>query len=179
MSLVLDDFLLDLWQEAQDKGDAQWASQSFWQQLLGKYIFAEKRFLVSAEKPPSAEDSEHRVNLIIKDLNRPKPSVLLFIESEKGNAALRDIEEFEHQALDACATYLVTSQMESIKAMTAIGTKARLWNYTANDRYLTPLIGPDALSEVSEYIEAHLASATLLRKALEDIKEASSRPNLA
>ena len=151
MSLIADDFLLRLWQDAQEKADAEWASRTFWQQLLGKYLFAEKQFLVSAEEPPSAEDSRRRVDLVIKDLGRPEPSVLVFIGTKKKNATIGDIDDVEHQALDACATYLVTYRMRSIKAMTTIGTKARLWNYVADDDYLTLIFGSDALSDASEY----------------------------
>lgn len=116
-----------------------------------------------------------------KTSTRRKGQSFYSLNPNEENANPRDIDEIEVQALNACATYLVNYPMKSIQAMKmkTHGTKASIWDYIANGRYLTPVFGSDTVSEASGYIEARSANATVLRKALKDIKVALSRPNAA
>ncbi|KAI4150887.1 MAG: hypothetical protein LQ340_003840 [Diploschistes diacapsis] len=170
MSLVVDNFLLRLWEEAQQSPDDECVSRTFWLHLLSKYIFLEKRFLVTAEAPPSYLDSRRRVDIIVKNLDLPNPCVLLFIESKKKNAGPSDFDQVEHQAFTACVAYVVAHNLRSVKAMTTIGTKARMWEYETNGDYLTPLHGGRGLSDASAYIEAHSPEATTLLDHLNKCK---------
>lgn len=95
---------MGLWTEAQSQATVEWASRTFWQQLFAKYIFAEKNFLVAADEPPSPADPRRRVDLVVRELGRKEPSVLIFIESKKPKATKKDLDDVESQALDACAT---------------------------------------------------------------------------
>ena len=111
---------------------------------------------------------------MVKDLQFSDPCVLLFIESKKQKSNINDIDEVEHQAYTACAAYLVAYKLPSVKAMTTVGTKARMWECRRGDDYLNPLFGEASLSDVSQYIEAHSSEAGTLRKHLDACKPAES-----
>lgn len=174
MSLISDQYLLHLWREAQSLSTSEWASRSFWQQLLTKYIFDGKQFLVAAEEPPSSATPRRRVDLVVRVLGRKGPSVLIFLEAKKPNASINDLDDVEGQVLEACATYLTTHDLPHINAMTTVGTKARVWVYVKGSDYLTPVFGSESLSDLAEYVEAHSSDASKIKEALEDIKKSAS-----
>lgn len=164
MSLISDEYLLALWKEAQSKPTSEWASRSFWHQLLSKYIFDGKQFLgrrrrtaivwrSKATSWPCRQDAGSRRTL---------------------SPRLPHLDDVEHQVLDACATYLKTYSLTHVNAMTTVGTKARVWEYIEGSDYLTQSFGSEDLSELSEYVEAHSSDAIKIKKALEDIKKSAS-----
>lgn len=87
--------------------------------------------------------------------------VLCFVESKRPNASLSLIDEIEHQALNACVSYLSQKKLKHVYALTTYGTRARLWRrYDPPSDYLDPpLFGSNDLSAVKEYVEAHSTDA--------------------
>lgn len=170
MFLISDGYLLNLWEEAQNQSISEWVFRSFWQQLLTKYIFDGKQFLVAAKVQPSSATPRQRVDHVIRVLGWKEPSVFIFLEAKKPNATINNLDNIEGQVLEACATYLTTHDLTHINAMTIVGTKARVWEYVKDSNYLTPTFGFESLSDLSEYVEAHLSDAFKIKAALEDIK---------
>ena len=129
MSLVTDTYLLQLWKAAQAASDVEAPGRTFWNQVLSKYIFVGKEYVVSSEEPPSSASTKRRVDIIVKYFESPKYSIRIFcfVEAKRPNADLSLIDEVEHQAFDACVSYLSTNKLQHIYAMTTVGTRARLW----------------------------------------------------
>lgn len=106
MSLITDNILKALWDEAQAKPSDEWASAQLWSHLWSKYFFAEKDWVVSPETPPEGS-GRRRVDITIKYLGSDgNIAVLAFHEAKSLAARPSDTEDVEHQALNACMRYL-------------------------------------------------------------------------
>lgn len=175
MSLITDPTLKKLWEVAQAKGSDEWASVALWNHLLSKYIFWEKTWVVSAESPPG-DTGRRRVDITIKWLgDNDHFAVLKFHEIKSLNATPKDLEEVEHQALNACMAYLYSEEnkgLEFVYALTSFGTKGRAWRYFRDDDYLSPLFGSMDLAAPNEYVELHSSEAHLLKDAFSGMKVA-------
>ena len=172
MSLVTDAYLFELWKAAQAASEAEAPGRTFWNQVLSKYIFVGKEYVVASEEPPSSANNKRRVDIVVKYFEPPNYSIriLCFVEAKRPNADLSLIDEVEHQAFDACAGYLSTNKLQHIYAMTTIGTRARLWIYRPDSDYLEPLFGSQDLSDRSAYVEAHSSDAQKLTEGFHQMK---------
>lgn len=71
-------------------------------QLWTKHIFWEKDWVVMSESPPEGS-GRRRVGITIKYLaGAHRVAILAFHEAEAGDATPQDVEEAEHQAIEAC-----------------------------------------------------------------------------
>jgi hypothetical protein len=171
MSLVEDEYLLELWKEAQKPSSLESASVAFWNQLFSKYIFAEKEWVVAPETALAETDSLRRVDLVIKYFGRESLEVLCFHELKRISASPADLEEVEYQAFKACIAYLAQHpKINTVYAITSFGTKARGWTCTKDSDYLEPLFGSEDLAKAQDYIEAHSSDAQMLRKVFDHMK---------
>jgi hypothetical protein len=171
MSLVMDDYLLELWKEAQKPTSLESASVAFWNHLWSKYIFAEKEWVVTPETAPAEIDKLRRVDLVIKYFGNTSMEVLCFHELKRTNSSPSDLEEVEYQAFKACIAYLAQhTKINSVYAITSFGTKARGWTCTKDSDYLEPLFGSQDLAKAQDYIEAHSSDAQTLRKVFDHMK---------
>lgn len=165
MSLVTDKTLMALWKTVNAAVDSEWPSKTFWNQLLSKYIFPGKEFVVAQEEPPSSANSRNRIDIIVKyaDVHQGI-SVLCFIESKRPNTYIALLEEAELQALNACVSYVHQNKTQYVYAMTTYGTRARQWIYNPSSDNLVPLDGNGSLSVSKDsYVEASTADAQKLR----------------
>jgi hypothetical protein len=173
MSLITDPVMIALWKEAQIQGPSEWASVAVWNQLWTKHIFWEKEWVVCPETPPEGK-GRRRVDLTIKYLGGDGAlAVLTFHEVKPLDASPQEIEEVEHQALEACMRYLgkeENKELESVYAFTSFGTKGRAWRYIRDEDYLSPLFGSKDLAERQDYIELHSTDAQLLRVAFNTMR---------
>ena len=89
MSLITDNVLMKLWEEAQRKSSDEWASVKLWTHLWGKYFFTEKDWVISQETPPEGS-GRRRVDVTIEYLGRDgKFAVLTFHEAKALQEGLR------------------------------------------------------------------------------------------
>ena len=171
MSLITDPTLATLWREAQVATESEWPSRTFWLHLFTKHIFFRKSDIVAVEEPPSSTVAKRRIDIIVKYTNAEHQIfVLCFVECKRPNAPITLIDEVEHQAFNACASYLSDNNLEFVYAMTTLGTRARLWKYFRGNDYLTPLFGSDNLSDKKEYVEAHSTQAAHLTAGFNAMK---------
>ncbi|KAM5455383.1 hypothetical protein McanCB49686_003860 [Microsporum canis] len=94
--------------------------------------------------------------------------VLAFHEAKAMHAGPQDVQDAEHQAVEACMRYLgkqENSAVSFVYAVTSFGTKGRAWRYERGDDYLTPLFGSNDLAERGDYVELHSSDAALLNRA--------------
>lgn len=171
MSLVTDEYLLELWKEAQKPSSLESASVAFWNHLWSKYVFAEKEWVITPETSPAEIDKSRRVDLVIKYFSGASMEVLCFHELKRMNASPSDLEEVEYQAFKACIAYLAQHpKISSVYAITSFGTKARGWTCTKDSDYLEPLAGSQDLAKAQDYIEVHSSDAQTLRKVFDHMK---------
>ncbi|KAM5485522.1 hypothetical protein McanMca71_006250 [Microsporum canis] len=110
-----------------------------------------------------------RVDVTIKYLGSDYSiAVLAFHEAKAMHAGPQDVQDAEHQAVEACMRYLgkqENSAVSFVYAVTSFGTKGRAWRYERGDDYLTPLFGSNDLAERGDYVELHSSDAALLNRA--------------
>lgn len=172
MSLVTDETLAELWERAQAAVESEWPSRTFWSHLLSKHIFARMNDVVAVEEPPSSGDPRRRIDIIVSYTNAERRlSVLCFVECKRPNATVYLTDEVEHQAFNACVSYLSEKNLDFVYAMTTLGTRARLWTYFRGLDYLDPLFGSTDISAKKEYIEAHSTQAAQLTAGFNIMKD--------
>ncbi|KAM5443980.1 hypothetical protein MaudCBS49596_008048 [Microsporum audouinii] len=168
MSLITDEMLYALWSEAQQKPSSEWAAVAVWTHLWSKHIFWEKGWSVVSESPPESS-GRRRVDVTIKYLGSDYSiAVLAFHEAKAMDAEPQDVQDAEHQAVEACMRYLgrqENSAVSFVYAVTSFGTKGRAWRYERGDDYLTPLFGSNDLAERGDYVKLHSSDAALLNRA--------------
>lgn len=176
MSLVADRTLLALWSAAQTAVNLEWPSRTFWNQLLSKYFFTGKKYVVTSEEPPSSTSERRRIDIVVKYVEMNESiRVLCFVESTRSSASFGLVDEFEHQVFNACVSYLSQRNLRFVYAMTAIGTRARLWIYRPPNDHLDPLFGNTDLPAIEEYVEANSIEAENLTIGFNKMK--SGRPH--
>ncbi|KAJ5738676.1 hypothetical protein N7493_001831 [Penicillium malachiteum] len=176
MSLITDDLLQAVWQDAQTRTSDVLASADLWRHLWNKHLFAEKTFMASMQ-PPSKDGGRPRINLTIKGLvgaNRGL-AVLTFHEAETPTPRPEEVQELENQASDACERYLTQNpELRIVYAFTSLGTKGRAWRFDREEACLIPLFGSEDRANLSQYVELHSSEAELIRQAVETIKATQS-----
>ncbi|KAA6408241.1 MAG: hypothetical protein FRX48_07983 [Lasallia pustulata] len=106
MSLITDATLLGLCRQAQSEGFSEWASVAVWVLLYSKHVFWEKKWVIALEAPPESK-GRRRVDVTIKKLaGDNKFAVLAFHEAEALDVSPQDLQDAEHQAVEACMRYL-------------------------------------------------------------------------
>ncbi|OCL10333.1 hypothetical protein AOQ84DRAFT_219697 [Glonium stellatum] len=171
MTLITNVYLKKLWEDAQANPSSEHHSISFWNYLLSKVVFASEGFIVDHQKPPSLDDPNRKIDIVVKYFEDPdfKIKMLCFHEAKKPKATKYDIEIVESQAIDACETYCKGEGKDFIYAMTTIGTAARQWRYESGG--FEPLFGPGDLADRSAYIEASSPDASQIRAGFEYMKK--------
>ncbi len=142
------------WADAQTK--PEWATTRFWEYIFNKGPFADGRWTVSSQHPPTDEEGDlRRIDLVVerKDDNDGS-ATLLFMEAKRANVSINQIDQVEYQAFTACCANLFATKRPAIWAMTCVGTMARLWAYKNGADYLTPFVPPgNDLSDKSAYLD--------------------------
>lgn len=173
MSLITDEILNTLWTEAQRNASNEWAAVAVWNQLWNKHIFWEKEWIITPESP-SEGSGRRQVDVTIRYLGGDrKLAVLAFHKAKPLDAGPQDIQDAEHQAVEACIRYLGKAEntdLSFVYAVTSFGTKGRAWQYNRGMDYLTPLFGSNSLAECRDYIDLHSSEATQLRAAFNLMK---------
>lgn len=107
MSLIIDNTLIALWERAQAAPELEWSSRMFWSHLLYKHIFSRKDDVIAVEEPPSSADAKRRIDIIVSYTDGERRiCVLCFVECKRPNAPVSLVDEVEHQAFNACVSYL-------------------------------------------------------------------------
>lgn len=155
------------------EASSEWASVVVWVHLCSKYIFWEQGWVIAPESPPESK-GRRRVDVTIKNLVRDdKFAVLAFHEAKSLDAGPQDLQDAEHQAVEACMRYLgkeENKKLSFVYAVTSFGTKGRAWRYERDADYLTLLFGSDDLAERQDYVELHSTDAQSLRDAFNTMR---------
>jgi hypothetical protein len=112
-------------------------------------------WVVSSQQPPTSERGDRRrVETTVEVLQDSLQK--LVVEAKHHDASQDEIQEVEGQAYSGCMKYLKYSGRTAMYAMTAVGTRARLWTVHRNEDYLEPYV-PNGfgLAKIAEYIEAN------------------------
>ncbi|KAJ6031973.1 hypothetical protein N7540_002705 [Penicillium herquei] len=176
MSLITDDLLQAVWEDAQRRPSDVSASADLWRHLWCKHLFAEKIFMVSMQ-PSVEENGRPRVNLTIKALVGPNRglAILAFHKAETPSPGPRDVQELGNQASDACERYLTQNpELGIVYAFTSIGTKGRAWRFGRAEACLIPLFGSEDRADLGQYVELHSPEAELITQAVDTIKPTQS-----
>ena len=172
MSLVTDETLVALWERAQAAPESEWPSRTFWSHLLSKHIFSRKDDVIAVEEPPSSGDAKRRIDIIVSYTNAERRiCVLCFVKCKRPNATVYLVDKVEHQAFNACVSYLSENDLTFVYAMTTLGTRARLWMYVRGHDYLDLLFGSKDILAKKEYIEAHSTQAEQLTSGFNTMKD--------
>ncbi|KAF8847846.1 hypothetical protein BDZ45DRAFT_681625 [Acephala macrosclerotiorum] len=180
MSLITTPQLAVLWHAAQAK--PEYAAAEFWQYALKEHYFKGPEWSIAPEQPPTeAEGDLRRVDKIIKRFRSTSSYFrgVVLVELKRQSATQKDIDEVEYQAFTACCAFLHYYRLDTVWAMTAVGTAARIWFYNRGETYLTPFIPPSqALGARSDYIEANSPEANQLSAAFRHINKHNSPTTL-
>lgn len=168
MSLVTDLAILSLWQDARAALGFSEPSKIFWLQLLSKYIFAGKDYVVDRGNPPSSVFEKKHADIIIKYIKENINScVLCFVELEFSVPTPTWVESVEDQAWDACKSYSTQNKLPFVYAILCIGTRARLWKYDGRSP-------PPTHRGFAHYADTHSIDAQELTMGFNAIKAALS-----
>lgn len=146
-----------------------------WVLLYSKHVFWEKKWVIALDSPPESK-GRRRVDVTIKKLaGDNKFAVLAFHEAEALDVSPQDLQDAEHQAVEACMRYLGkegNGELGFVYAVTSFGTKGRAWRYERGADYLTPVFGSDDLAARQDYVELHSTDAQLLRASFDVMRNA-------
>ena len=99
----------------------------------------------------------------------PTHIATLCIVECKAQSSPGNIQEIETQAYTACIEYLNQGAIDSIYAMTTVGTKARCWIVEDKTRRLDPMFGGQKMADLERYVEAHSSEASTITNALNEM----------
>ena len=177
MSVMEEPFIFKLWAEAQRNPHTKWASLQLWQQFYAKYIFQERQWVVTQWVPLSSSTSDQVVDIMIKDAARLDRLLTVALHSAiPPHATLKDVQDNERQACEACKQYLAMeeNQYQSfVYAVTSVGSRGKIWVYWRSDDCFQPLIGAPQPPERHDYIDIRSVDARSLMIAFNMIKMAT------
>lgn len=177
MSIITNPNLEYLWGMARD--NPVWATTGLWEHIFKKDVFADEKFMVSSQRPPTKEaNDQRRVDFVVERMGRDGRTIktLLFVQAEEADAQPSAIINVESQAFEAAHAYSANNNHCHVWTMTIVGTKARLWRYRYNRGRLDPFIPQgEGSGELDEYLEI-FADGQKIINGLEVIKRNPTPP---
>lgn len=174
MSIVNTPVLRVLYNLANQSGAQENETITFWKYLFNKIYFPEENWVVAQQMPPSSHSSDRRsridINIyVISDMASGLDIIAVFEGKPASGAQPAQVEEVESQALQACQARC--RQGQAIWAITAVGTKGRVFKYTQSR--FTPTTDPidDEKPGIANYIDAgDPVRAPILDAAIRNIR---------
>lgn len=141
MSLITDSKLLQRYDNVQAHiGTDIWPAIIFWYKLLSKHVFSTADHVVELGYKSRCPD------IVIKHTDQHKEAVLFYVIKPPINdnavPSQSDIQLADSDAMQVCKDYLAEDhcRLRFVYAMTAFGTRARLWRFEGHSHLSTGLI---------------------------------------
>jgi hypothetical protein len=160
MSFVTTPIRTTLYNNVQASNAHEHHTKAFWQHIFAKDLFTEEEYAVSTERTPSSHpnDALRRVDLVVSTYTPQQTLRIIFINEMKKKGGSADAVEAQVQeACQAC----VRETKEDVWAMTAIGTTAKMWQYTPGNIFY-------ALT--ADYVDAASQGAQTIRDIVANLK---------
>jgi len=153
MSLLTTDARIVLYNKVHEPDTQEYNLKAFWYHIINKEFFAGEEWVFSTEIPPSShrDSALRRVGFHVSTLKPSQKLQIIFICELKRKGSSPD--SVEAQVQDACEA-CVKDTGNDVWAMAAIGTKAKLFQYTTKNEFK---------SLTTEYIDASKPQAQEIR----------------
>ncbi|OAA63627.1 hypothetical protein SPI_03790 [Niveomyces insectorum RCEF 264] len=175
MSIITTPHLQRLWSDAQDH--PEWATTRLWKYVFHHLVFSDEKWVVSSQQPPTHKPGDpRRLDIVVESWDSSATTTealrtLLFVVATPASASPSEIEQVEYQAFTAACAHIVETKIESVWAMTCVGSAARLWLVAKAGIYLIPFVAPgESLTDRGGYLEITTHGQDVIN-ALEYIKE--------